>query len=671
MVDSKYWKIHNRFAWNDISIEVESSNIKNRGARIKIISNISGSVQSGLLAIMGASGSGKTTLLKAFAGQIADGAHTNGQILYNGESRKSNWFDILGFVGQDDALYEQLTAYETVKYAALFRLKNTQGNLHEKIMQLFHKLSITHIASNIMCSLSGGERKRVMIAIELITDPQIIFLDEPTSGLDNNSALNLIKLLKSISQEGKIVIFSIHQPDDITANEFDQILLLSKGKSVFMGKFDKCEAFFNTNGHFKQSLESFSNFAMRVLDIYSDDHFINILGSDDQNARNVTFKDIKDENQENFACFSLEKIFKTSNATQNTKRHITRKRNTENEHFTSIKPNTKHMAILLARKIKLYFSNKQNIILFILNNLVQMFFVKTFGSMFRKDRFLPQKIIQKRNLFLTLTFIPFVFSAIPIVAGSIFYPEIKQVRREIGLNTYSIGSYFIASIVFETFLYLVSALGFSLGIYWSLTTKATIFGQTKNNLPFLDLMWPGFLIFIGSLLFYILLGSITSSKKLTIFLLGVGFFCNMFPLSELINLLDQTGLIKERFWFCILDIFPSYLISSIVRKRFSQTNKDEPVLNTNKETKFLNKLLKDFRLPQLDKSQYSTEFFLGVDANPMWGIGLFAIICLLYISLAFFCLILQLRPSIRLRLSLEDRSNLAKDELGVQNSKNQ
>lgn len=363
------------FSWKNINIEVKSSNIHNKDSRIKILSDISGIAQPGLLAIMGASGSGKTTLLKAFAGQIPDGAHTTGQIFFNQEGRKSNWLDILGFGGHDDTLYEQLTAYETVRYAALFKLKNRIGNIHSKIMELFDKLGIAHIASNEMRSLSGGERKRILIAIELITDPKIIFLDEPTSGLDNNSAFKLIRFLKSIANEGKIVIFSIHQPDDITANEFDQILLLSRGRSIYMGKYSDCETLLNNNGYFKLRLESFSNFMMHVLDTSRDIELKEIAITHNENKREQFCGNIEEDNGHSHQLFTSESTNAVLDSERQAIKHkITYKKITKNEHFVSLRLKLEHISLLMRRKTRLYFSNKQNIVSFILNVLLSIVF---------------------------------------------------------------------------------------------------------------------------------------------------------------------------------------------------------------------------------------------------------------------------------------------------------
>lgn len=271
-------------------------------------------------------------------------------------------------------------------------------------------------------------------------------------------------------------------------------------------------------------------------------------------------------------------------------------------------------------------------------------------------------MISKRDMFLRLSFIPFIFSSIPIVAGSVFYPEAKQVRKEIGRNTYSIGSYLISTIIFELCLYFVPFLIVSTGVYLNLGARKKFYNNIQNNFSFFELMWPGYLIFIGSLLFYMFLGSLTNSKKLTIFLLGLGLFCNMSALSELVSIIDQTGLIKKRFYFCIFDIFPSYLVTSILRKVLSETNQSELERSRIKKTQILEKILKDLKLPVLLDVQFSTELFIGVNSDPRWGLVLFTIICITYVALTLFCLTKQLSPRLRLVLSQNIGSNLDVNE---------
>lgn len=98
-----------------------------------------------------------------------------------------------------------------------------------------------------MKAVSGGEKKRVSIAVELICDPNIMFLDEPTSGLDNNSSRKLINHLKTISKKGKMVIITVHQPPGVLLTKLDMILLLSQGRTVYLGSMKECKSYLQEN----------------------------------------------------------------------------------------------------------------------------------------------------------------------------------------------------------------------------------------------------------------------------------------------------------------------------------------------------------------------------------------------------------------------------------------
>merc|ERR1712157_453420 len=154
-------------SWENIDMGVINTNKRYAQKRIKLVSNASGKATNGLMAVMGPSGSGKSTLLKALAGRIPQGAETTGRVLVNGNERSTKkWLDEIGFVDQDDTIFESLTVYQTLEYAAKFRLKNKNVNIHERIEFLLQKLNIIYVSNCKMLNLSGGERKRVMVASE-------------------------------------------------------------------------------------------------------------------------------------------------------------------------------------------------------------------------------------------------------------------------------------------------------------------------------------------------------------------------------------------------------------------------------------------------------------------------------------------------------------------------
>ena len=222
-----------------------------------LLSNISGCVEPGqVVAIMGASGAGKSTLLNVLAGRISNVGILTGEISINGSPRNPiNWKKQVCYVEQDDLMYENLSVRETLEYAALLRLPRTlpvaekQKRVDSIIQQLgLGKCEQSRIGGAGKRGISGGERKRLSIGIELVTEPSLLFLDEPSSGLDAFTCLSILETIKQVAVERKCtVLMTIHQPREQLLELFDGIILLSEGKLVYTGhvsealqQFSKC-----------------------------------------------------------------------------------------------------------------------------------------------------------------------------------------------------------------------------------------------------------------------------------------------------------------------------------------------------------------------------------------------------------------------------------------------
>ena len=177
------------------------------------------------------------------------------------------------YVMQDDILFESFTAKEAVTFAARLKL-NCSGEMQDhKVEQLLKQLSLercqdTVIGNTSRKTISGGERKRCSIGVELIADPSVILLDEPTSGLDSFMAKQICKLMQNLAHEqGKTVIATIHQPSSEAFSYFDRLLLMSDGNIVFQGLANQSPAYFKSIGF---ALGKFANPAdsfMKVLSV--------------------------------------------------------------------------------------------------------------------------------------------------------------------------------------------------------------------------------------------------------------------------------------------------------------------------------------------------------------------------------------------------------------------
>lgn len=188
-----------------------------------------------LIGIMGASGAGKTTLLNVLAGIEKP---TKGEILINGyniHARPDKIKGVVGFVSQDDLLIEELTVFENLYYnAKLCFARYTEEQINNRVLEVLQNLGLEtrkdlKVGSVLDKKISGGQRKRLNIALELIREPAILFLDEPTSGLSSRDSENVIDLLKELSLKGKLVFVVIHQPSSDIYKMFDKIIIMDTG----------------------------------------------------------------------------------------------------------------------------------------------------------------------------------------------------------------------------------------------------------------------------------------------------------------------------------------------------------------------------------------------------------------------------------------------------------
>lgn len=240
-------------AFENVSCTIETG----RGVSRKILKNVSGVCLPGqLTAILGPSGAGKTSFLDILAGRKNIGLIT-GDILFNGEVRQKNFQRISGYVLQDEKLIGTLTVREHLTFVALLRLPAPMPyeEKMKKVDAVISELNIEHIrdskiGTDMIRGISGGEKRRVAIASELVTDPQVLFLDEPTSGLDSTSAFALVQTLIALSRnKSRTIITTIHQPSSNIYQLFDNVMLLANGEMIYYGGATDALDYFDALGH--------------------------------------------------------------------------------------------------------------------------------------------------------------------------------------------------------------------------------------------------------------------------------------------------------------------------------------------------------------------------------------------------------------------------------------
>ncbi|KAM9770230.1 broad substrate specificity ATP-binding cassette transporter ABCG2b [Menidia menidia] len=250
----------------------EKSFLRKTGPEKQILKDVSGIMKPGMNAIMGATGSGKTSLLDVLAGRKDPAGLRQGKVLVNGKVVTSDLRLSSAYVVQDDILMGTLSVRENLLFSANLRLdpkRHSPTDKESRVDTIIQDLGLkdcanTKIGTEFLRGVSGGERKRCSIGMELITSPSLLFLDEPTTGLDSNTANCIIGLLHKLSRRGKTVIFSIHQPRYSIFRQFDHLTLMHKGEIVYAGAAGYALEYFTDLGYQIETFNSPPDFFMDI-----------------------------------------------------------------------------------------------------------------------------------------------------------------------------------------------------------------------------------------------------------------------------------------------------------------------------------------------------------------------------------------------------------------------
>nr|XP_054927141.1 ATP-binding cassette sub-family G member 1-like isoform X2 [Dermacentor andersoni] len=192
---------------------------------------------------MGPSGAGKTSLLNVLSGHYHEGY--DGEVHVNGYLRDVKLFNMQScYVMQDDCLLQDLTVREALIMSIELRTSSNGGEpISNLVSEVIQRWGLEECADTLTRHLSGGEKKRLAISQELISNPSVIFLDEPTSGLDSSSALRCVRVLKSLAESGRTVVCSIHNPSARLFSHFDNLYMLSGGRCIYSGSVEQLVPF--------------------------------------------------------------------------------------------------------------------------------------------------------------------------------------------------------------------------------------------------------------------------------------------------------------------------------------------------------------------------------------------------------------------------------------------
>lgn len=243
-----------RLAGRVLSVRIRERSASGRGGKKVLLDQINLDIRDGqMVLIMGGSGAGKTTFMNAVMGY----EKADADITYNGKNVYRDFEEMkyeIGYVPQQDLMRMEDIVYDTLMNSAQMRLptdRMSREDYEKRVADTLEMFGLAHEADNLVGKLSGGQRKRLSIALEYIGNPSLFFLDEPDSGLDGAMARELMENLRTVADQGKIVLVISHGPD--RAYElFDKVIVLAKGDDnvghlAFYGSPDQARSFFGTD----------------------------------------------------------------------------------------------------------------------------------------------------------------------------------------------------------------------------------------------------------------------------------------------------------------------------------------------------------------------------------------------------------------------------------------
>ncbi|XP_059625102.1 ABC transporter G family member 5 [Cornus florida] len=416
-----------------------------------------------ILAIIGPSGAGKSSLLEILAGKLSP---ASASIFVNQKPiDKARFKKISGYVTQKDTLFPLLTVEETLMFSAKLRLRLPQSQLTSRVKSLIYELGLGHVAGtrvgdDRVRGISGGERRRVSIGVEVIHDPKVLILDEPTSGLDSTSALQVIDIVKDMAETGgRTIILSIHQPGFRIVKLFNSILLLANGSVLHHGTVDQLGVQLKLMGLQLPLHVNLVEFAIESIETIKQQEAIHHQHQHQEMVPAAQLPSSKKQGESTSGKFTLQQLFQQSKVIDE---EIIIIDDTDGIDLPTGFANSrlKETMILTHRFSKNIFRTKE---LFACRTLQMLITGLVLGSIFYD---LKDNIVGAEERVGLFAFILTFLLSSTIEALPIFLQEREILMKETSCGSYRVSSYAIANgLVYLPFL-LILALLFAVPLYW-------------------------------------------------------------------------------------------------------------------------------------------------------------------------------------------------------------
>ncbi|KAH9545510.1 hypothetical protein CY35_12G051800 [Sphagnum magellanicum] len=513
-------------AVNNLSYKVK---IKvNKVAQDKILLNnvTARANHSEMLAVVGPSGSSKTTFLDAMAGRI-DRRSLSGQILVNQSPMDATFKRVSGYVMQDDALFPHLTTRETLMFSARLRLPGSMSNQEKarRVDSLIQQLGLvecanTYVGDEKVRGVSGGERRRVSIGVDLIHDPSVLFLDEPTSGLDSTSALHVMQILSQMAvTHHRTVLLTIHQPSFRLLETINRILVLARGNVIYHGRISGMVDHFSGLGQTMPTYVNAVEYALDVIEDHQNQHEgLQHLVEYQKKSQGIKALEVRKSTTDEQTIIVSAAIYKPAFATS----------------FLS------ETIVLGERNLINVFRTKE---LFFIRLCITTLVALTMATLFLHSKKSSEEGVQQREGYISFTLAFLIFTSTE--ALPVFLNERQIFIRETSRGAYRASSYAVSqSIVILPFLFVLAAL-YSLISYFAIGLVTNVGAYFFFVLIlFLTLAVSNALVsFVATIVPDFSAGATLATAICAYFFLFAGFF------------ILRTGIPKYWLWVHYLSIF--------------------------------------------------------------------------------------------------------------------